>query len=140
MPLKTLPPEEPTLNLISMIDVMLVLTIFFMAATRFIEEDQKIDIKVPTVRDKGALTSAPDPKVVNVYPDGQVSMSGTTLTLEELTNRLAAARSQYSGLTVLVRGDRDASHGRMTEVYDACRRAGIAELAISVKAAETKPR
>ncbi|HZZ72297.1 MAG TPA: biopolymer transporter ExbD [Pirellulales bacterium] len=139
MPLKTLPQEEPTLNLISMIDVMLVLTVFFMAATRFIEEDHRIDIKIPTVKDKGALTSAPDPKVVSVYPDGQVALSGKTVTLEELTNRLSAARSQYSGLTVLVRGDKAATHGRMTEVYDACRRAGVAELAISVKL-DTKQR
>jgi biopolymer transport protein ExbD len=139
MPLKTLPPEEPTLNLISMIDIMLVLTIFFMAATRFIEEDRSIDIKVPTVKNNGAMTSAPDPKVVNVYPDGQVALGSKTVTLEELTNRLSAARSQYSGLTVLVRGDKSATHGRMTEVYEACRRAGIAELAISVKT-ETKQR
>ena len=139
MPLKTLPPEEPTLNLISLIDIMLVLAIFFMAATRFIEEDRSIEIKVPTVKSNGAMTSAPDPKVVNVYPDGQVALGGKTVTLEELTNRLSAARSQYSGLTVLVRGDESAPHGRMVKVYEACRRAGIAELAISVKT-ETKQR
>jgi len=139
MPLKTIPQEEPQLNLISMIDVMLVLTIFFMAATRFAEEERKIDIKIPTVRDKGTLTAAPDPRIVNVYADGRIALGEADVTLEELTNRLTDARSQYQGLAVLVRGDRQASHGRMTEVYEACRRAGVGELAISVKI-DTKQR
>ena len=125
--------DAPIINMTPMVDVILCLLVFFMAATRFAEEERRIDIKVPTVRDKGTLTAAPDPRIVNVYSDGRIALGDADVTLEELTNRLAAARSQYQGLAVLVRGDRLASHGRMTQIYEACRRAGIGELAISVK-------
>jgi biopolymer transport protein ExbD len=53
--------------------------------------------------------------------------------LDELTKQLTDARGQYRKLSVIVRGDRNAIHGRMTEVYEACRAAGISEVAISVK-------
>jgi len=139
MPLKTHVDEEPSLNLTSMIDVLFLLIIFFMAATKFTEMERKIGLKVPEVSEAGTLSDAPQPKVINVFPDGEVTLGAKTVTLEELTKQLVAARSQYKDLGVLIRGDKSATHGKMTEVYNACKRAGIGELAISVKL-DTKTR
>jgi biopolymer transport protein ExbD len=133
MPLKTHADEDPVLNVTSMIDVILVLTIFFMVATKFREDERKLDLKVPAVNNTGALSTAPEPKVVNVYQDGHVSLGTQPVSLDELTRLLAAARAQYKKLSVLIRGDKLATHGRMTEVYNACQKAGISVLAISVK-------
>jgi biopolymer transport protein ExbD len=133
MPLKTHADEDPVLNVTSMIDVVLVLTIFFMVATKFRDDERKLDLKVPMVSSRDPLSTAPDPKVVNVYQDGHVSLGPTPISLEDLTKTLAAAHSQYKKLSVLIRGDKLATHGRMTEVYNACQRAGISELGISVK-------
>lgn len=134
MPLKKHADEDPVLNVTSMIDVILVLTIFFMVATKFRDDERKLDLKVPQLTNSsGALTTAPDPKVVNVYQDGHVSLGTRPMSLDELTKTLTAAHEQYKKLTVLIRGDKLATHGRMTEVYYACQKAGISELAISVK-------
>jgi biopolymer transport protein ExbD len=133
MPLKTSTPEEPTLNLTPMIDVILTLVLFFMVAAKFTEAEKSIDLKVPTVSSKGALSQAPEPKIVNVMPDGRVLIGTMPVSMEDLEKQLAAAKDQYRKQTVLVRGDRGASHGRMTDVYDACRRAGISDLRIAVK-------
>ena len=139
MPLKTSTHDEPTLNLTPMIDVILTLVLFFMVASKFTEAEQSIDIKVPTVSSQGALTAAPEPKVVNVMPSGQVLLGAEPVTLEQLQSQLEAAKSNYRKQAVLVRGDRGASHGLMTDVYDTCRRAGISELKISVRV-DTKRR
>jgi biopolymer transport protein ExbD len=133
MPLKTHADEDPVLNVTSMIDVVLVLTIFFMVATKFRDDERKLDLKVPMVSNRDPLSTAPDPKVVNVYQDGHVSLGPTPISLADLTKTLAAAHGQYKKLSVLIRGDKLATHGRMTEVYNACQRAGISELGISVK-------
>ena len=54
--------------------------------------------------------------------------------LDELISQdLGRPHRQYKKLNVLIRGDKLATHGHMTEVYNACQRAGITELAISVK-------
>src|SRR5437764_1164416 len=125
MPLKTHADDDPMLNVTSMIDVILVLTIFFMVATKFREDERKLDLKVPTVSNLGTLSTAPEPKVVNVYQDGHVSLGTVPVSLEQLTKMLAAAHAQYKKLTVFIRGDKLATHGQMTEVYNACQRAGI---------------
>jgi biopolymer transport protein ExbD len=139
MPVRTQPLEEPTLNLTPMIDVILVLIIFFMVATKFAEEERSVELQVPSISNRNAAMTAPEPKIVNVHRDGHVSLGSLNVSIEELKGQLAQAHAQYRRLNVLIRGDRLATHGRMTEVYDACKQAGIGELAISVKL-ETKKR
>jgi biopolymer transport protein ExbD len=138
MPIKTLLDEQPTLNLTSMIDVVFLLLIFFLVGTQFSDEERSIDLQVPAVADGGALTAAPEQRVVNVYRDGRITLDGEDVTLEELTRRLASARSQYSDLGVVVRGDGAGPFQGVAEVLNACKQAGISELAISVRLAEEK--
>lgn len=133
MPLKIELEEPPVLNLTSMLDVMFLLVMFFMAATRFNETERNIALHVPRVGDAKALSPAPEKKVVNVYQNGQIALDRQVVTLAELTARLAAARRQYSNLGVMVRGDADGTFQRVAEVLNACKQAGIAELAISVQ-------
>jgi len=138
MPLKTHVDEQPTLNLTPMIDVVFLLIIFFMVGTKFTELERKIGLKVPEVSDSGALTAAPEKKVVNVYHDGKVTLDRVPVTLEELTRRLAAARSQYADVGVMIRGDGQGPFQRVAEVLNACKQAGIGELGISVRLSRPK--
>jgi biopolymer transport protein ExbD len=133
MPLKTFAPEEPTLNLTPMIDVILTLVIFFLVAARFTDAEKAIDLQVPNVSSRSALATAAAPKVVNVLADGRIMLGAQPISLDELVEQLKTAHGQYQKLSVLVRGDRGATHGRMTDVYDACRRAGINDVAVAVK-------
>ena len=106
MPLKTSQLEEmPALNLTSLIDVLFLLIIFFMIGTKFIESERQIELEVPKVNAPGALTAAPDKRIINVYHDGVIMLDRQTVTLAELTARLAHARAEYPRLGVLVRGD-----------------------------------
>ncbi len=80
---------------------------------------------------EAAMHFAPKPRVVNVNRDGSIALEGKPVALDELTAQLAAARSQYAGLAVLVRGDPAASHQRVADVLNACKQAGIRELRVS---------
>ena len=138
MPLKTHRDEQPTLNLTPMIDIVFLLIIFFMVGTKFTELERKIGLKVPEVAHADVLTDAPKKKIVNVYRDGHVTLNRKTVTLEELTNRLAAARSQYKDLGVQVRGDGVLQFQIVMDVIAACKKAGIAEMAFSVRMAKRR--
>jgi biopolymer transport protein ExbD len=137
MPVRHQLEEMPTLNLTSMIDVLFLLIIFFVVGTKFIEAERQIELKLPQVSKSDALSSAPEKKIVNVYRDGQVTLDRKNVNLEELEAQLAAARGQYRGLGVLVRGDGLAPFERVANVLNACKRAGIADLSISVEIAKT---
>lgn len=136
MPLKTHIDEPPTLNLTAMIDILFLLIIFFMVSTQFTEFERSLGLEVPHVADGAALTALPESRIVNVFKDGHVTLDEETVSLEELVTRLERARSQYSGLRVVVRGDGAGRFQRVAEVLNACKAAGIGQLAISVKLAD----
>ncbi len=136
MPLKTHQDEQPSLNLTPMIDVVFLLIIFFMVGTKFAEWESKLTLKVPQVKDTGALAPAPEKRVINVYRDGRISLDRNFVTLEELTKRLSAVKRDYNGLGVIVRGDAEGAFQNIATVLGACREAGITDMGISVRLAQ----
>jgi len=139
MPLKTHLDEQPTLNLTPMIDVVFLLIIFFMVGTKFAELERSLSLKVPRVSDVEALAPAPEKRVINVYSDGGITLDRETVSLDQLQQRLAAARSQYEALGVVVRGDAEGAFQNVAGVLSACRRASIQDMAISVRLASRGP-
>lgn len=120
-------------NMTPMIDIVFLLIIFFMVGTKFTELERKIGLRVPEVSDNGALTDAPEQRVVTVDRDGGITLDRKPVSLDELTRQLAAGRSQYQDLGVLIRGDARSAFQRVAEVLNACKEAGIRELGISVR-------
>ncbi len=133
MPLKTHLDEQPSLNLTPMIDIVFLLIIFFMVGTKFSELERSMGLHVPEVTDHGALTAAPERKVVNVYRDGRIELDQQLVNLDVLRDRLARARSQYADLGVLVRGDGLGPYKNVAAVLNACTQAGIRDLNLSVQ-------
>lgn len=132
MPLRTQLDEQPALNLTSMIDVLFLLIIFFMAGTRFTAVEKKIGLKLPQVTDGGALVTAPEKKTINIDRTGQITLDRDIVSVEELARRLAAARNQYPDLGVLIRGDGQGAFEPVAEALNACRKAGIVDTGIAV--------
>ena len=133
MPLKTHHEDAPTLNLTPMIDILFLLIIFFMFGSKFTEMEKAVDLDVPQVTDMGALTAAPEKKVINIFRDGRVMLGTREVDLGDLQTELAASLAEYQDLGVLVRGDSDVPFQQVATVLTTVRQAGIAEMAISVR-------
>jgi biopolymer transport protein ExbD len=136
MPLKTQQDEQPTLNLTSMIDVVFLLIIFFMVATKFTERERDIDLELPEVAAASALTSAPKQRVVSITKTGQIALDGQDVSLQGLTQRLAAAQSEYPNTSVVLRGDASCAFQHVAATLAACKDANISELGIQVHLAD----
>ena len=133
MPLVRLEPDEdPAPNLAPMIDVILVLTIFFMCATKFSGDERKFDLDLPQVGGAAVVDGA-RPEIVEVEASGAVRLGPDEVTLEELGPRLEAVRQERPDVAVMIRGETSVPHGRMAEIYEACRGAGVRHVAISVR-------
>lgn len=135
MPLKTHLDEAPTLNLTSMIDVVFLLVIFFMLATRFGATESRVDVQVPQVSNAAAPSTQPAKLVVNVLADGRIFLGDEPLTLDELRLRLVSERRQSPRTSVIVRGDATGALQLAAGVLATCREAGISDLGLSVKQA-----
>jgi biopolymer transport protein TolR len=133
MPLVRLTAEEdPAPNLAPMIDVILVLTIFFMCATKFSGDERQFELELPQVGGAPVVDAA-RPEIVEVGAEGLLRLGPDDVSVEELGSRLAAARGVQPDVAVMIRGDRAVPHGRMAEIYEACRAAGVRHVAISVR-------
>ncbi len=135
MPLKIHQEEAPGLNLTPMIDILFLLIIFFMVGSKFTEMERSLDVDVPQVSDLGALTAAPEKKVINIFSDGRILLGTQEVSLPQLQSELAASQAEYRDLGVLVRGDSDVPFQQVASVLTTVRQAGIAEMAISVRLA-----
>ncbi len=129
--------EEPLfINLTPMIDVVLTLLIFFMAATKLYDwNEQKLDVQLPEVGAAKPMTEAPAEIVLRVSHDGQVECEGAVMSIADVTSRLRRAKENYAEQAVIIRGDGRVLYQKVAEVMSACEAAGISRLAVSVRQA-----
>ncbi|HMO84536.1 MAG TPA: biopolymer transporter ExbD [Lacipirellulaceae bacterium] len=141
MPLKTQADEAPTVNLTSLIDVVFLLIVFFMTASKFTDPARDIDLQLPEVADGQSLSVAPKARSVAVHADGRVSLDRQALSLDELQSRLAEAAAAAPQTSVVILGDAGCPFQYVAAAMAACKEAGIKALSVSVQvaAAESGP-
>ena len=122
------------INLTPMIDVILTLLIFFMAATKLYDWDEKVlDIQVPNVPSAQPLTELPDEISLRVAQDGTIGYNDDLVDLAEAKRRLLIARRNYAEQGVMIRADGRVPHQKVAEIMSACHAAGIGHVTFSVR-------
>ena len=107
----------------------LVLALAAAGLTWWLQRQQPETTEAPADAESSLRIPVESPPVIE-YNGGESSTE-----LQELTDQLAFARSQYPDLGVLVRGDARGRFQRVAEVLNACKQADVRELGISVRLA-----
>ena len=123
-------PEESdagVINMSSLLDVMFILIIFFLATTTFQQEERDIKVNLPESAEGQALSTAAKMIVINVRADGTYVMANNETTVDALERDLFKAVKSDPQQKVLIRGDRQALHGHVAVAVSLCKRAGVHE-------------
>jgi biopolymer transport protein ExbD len=123
------PPEEPEINLIPFIDVLLVVLIFLMLSTTY-SRFTELQVNLPSA-DAEKLKERPTEVIVAVSNDGRYAVNRKPVdgrSVELLTAEIAAAAGGRSDVVVIVSADALAAHQSVINVLDAARRAGLSRL------------
>ena len=136
MPLKTQQDELPALNLTPMIDVVFLLIVFFMCASKFSDEQRDIDLRLPEVAKADAANTAPKSRSVAVYAGGRIALDREDVTLEQLTTKLADAKAEQPATSVVILGDAGCEFQHVAQALAACKEAGVSQLSVSVRIAQ----
>jgi len=131
MPLKTEPLEEPSINLTSMLDIVMLLIIFFMVSTKFAEEERQTNIQLPSVSENFALSGQPDEIVVNIDVDGKIKVKNEEMTLDSLRITLDVARFAFPNQAVVIRGDGRCEYQTVMDVFSICKEVGIKNVSVA---------
>jgi len=124
------PAAELSLNLAPMIDVVFLLLIFFMVATTFAQQEKEMNLDLPTAETGEESEAVPDNIIVNLLSDGRMRIAGQDVDETALESLLVRTARSNSETPVAIRGDRDVVLQRVVTVMDACRRAGLTNVAI----------
>jgi biopolymer transport protein ExbD len=129
--------ELPHINMTPMVDVVLCLLVFFMAATKLYDWDEnEFVVNVPQVLDAAPLTAAPDDLSLTILRPGEVAIGENTYDLSALSAILHDARDRYADQGVVIRGDASLSYQDLADVLSTCDEAGIRNVRLPVRPRE----
>jgi biopolymer transport protein ExbD len=118
--------EEPEINLIPFIDVLLVVLIFLMLSTTY-SKFTEMQIVLPAA-DTEAQKDYPKELIVAIAADGNLSVNKTPLvsrTLDSISAALTDAAKGGKDAVVVISADANAKHQSVITVMEAARRAGL---------------
>lgn len=125
--------EEPELNLISLVDVVLLLLIFFMVSTTFVDEG-RIRLQLPQASKEPAAEQQRTPIEVAVTATGEYRVNGLAL-VNTSPATLSAAISKMAGesreMPVTIRADARATHQAVVTAMDVLGRLGFRSISIA---------
>jgi len=126
--------DEPEINLIPLIDVLVLTLIFLLVTTHFAKEAQ-LNVRLP----QAVSTDRTEPDAVRVTIDarGGIYFNDTQMLSaapEALRQALAQAAAGRKDPLIVVQADGKAPHEAVVRVMDAARRLGFARLSFATQA------
>ena len=134
-------PEEPEINLIPFIDVLLVILIFLMLSTTY-SKFTELQISLP-VADAEKARDRLNEIVVAVAADGRYSVNKKLVdgrSVDVLATEISAAAGGSQDMILIVSADATATHQSVINVMDAARRAGVTRLTFATQSSSDAPR
>ncbi len=131
--------EDPEINLIPMIDVLLVILIFVMVTTTF-SQIAELQINLPTAE---AEKPAEKPVSINVAVDaaGRYLINGAAVAntgIGALSLELRRAAGDQAEPVIVISADAKATHQSVVNVMEAAREAGYSRITFATQAAPAK--
>ncbi len=119
--------RPPIINIISLIDILVVLLIFYIATTVFKRSEPKINIVVPP-SSRATTTKDTQPSIIYVTADSKMFLDDTPIEPDQLGDLLKSKIAANPAYKVAMKADTKAPFGMITKVMDAAHTAGITDL------------
>ena len=125
--------DEPEINVISLVDVLLVLVLFFMVSTSFMRESE-ISLQLPEATTDRNIDVPRDALEITVTQSGSYLVNGRELVNNE-RRTLRAAIERLTGdkrdLPVFIRADAAATHQSVVTAMDVAGQLGFVKINIA---------
>jgi biopolymer transport protein ExbD len=125
--------EEPEINVVSLIDVVLLLVVFFMLSSKFTDEG-RLHVQLPRASAVPPAAEQSEPLVVSVTEAGTYLVNGREL-INSSPDTLRAALIQQAGsnrdMTVTIRADGRATQQSVVTAMDVLGQLGFVRLDIA---------
>jgi biopolymer transport protein ExbD len=132
--------DEPEINLIPFIDVLLVVLIFLMLSTTY-SKFTEMQLRLP-VADTDLQRDRPKEVVVAISADGRYAVNRAALSersVDAVATALGAAADDKDSV-VIINADAASTHQAVITVMEAARRAGLSQITFATQSSTASPR
>ena len=123
--------QHPGIQLAPLVDVLLLLLIFFLLTWNAARNENELDIKIPKATTAKEKTAPIGDVIVNVKADGSVVVNRRTLSGPDLLNLLKGLVQPNPDQAVVIRGDQAGEYKNIVNVLDICSQAGVTSVAFA---------
>jgi biopolymer transport protein ExbD len=116
---------RPTVSVISMIDILAILLIFFIVTTTFKKRESLVKVNLPSSSEMEESEDAEKRTPLALGEDGQVSLGANIIPIESLSTALQDFKKASPEGRLELKADENAPLGLMVKVWDAATRAGL---------------
>lgn len=124
-------PHHPGIQLAPLVDVLLLLLIFFLMTWNAARNENELDVKVPKASAAKEKSAPIGDVVVNVKSDGNVVVNRRTLSGPELRELLKSLVQLDAEQAVVIRGDESGAYKNVVSVLNLCSEAGVTNVAFA---------
>lgn len=119
--------KMPSITIVSLIDILAILLIFFIVTTTFRDRLPQLQINLP--ESKTATAAAPQEvkKIVLLQIKGsdEIMLDGKAVTAKDLAAAIKEVQKQHPGCSITMQADKEAPFGTVVSVLDALQEAGV---------------
>ncbi|MEY2509557.1 MAG: biopolymer transport protein ExbD [Verrucomicrobiota bacterium] len=119
--------RAPSIIIVSLVDILTILLIFFVVSTTFKRDQPEVQINLPDSKTSTKASSEQEHAVVSVSENDEVRLDGQIVSVDELetsVKNLPPARRA----SLALQADKKSSFGTIIRVMDALKLAGVKNL------------
>ncbi len=132
--------RAPSIIIVSLIDILAILLIFFIVTTTFQKNQPRLQINLPDSKTaEKAAAEKKQPLVLQVKNSSDIALDDKPVKLEELAASIRAEREKNPDRPIAMQADREAPFGVVVKVLDALREAGIKNVPAFTQSQEQTP-
>lgn len=123
MSLRSTRRRSPRVDVIPLIDVLMVLILFFLTSMQF-QELRAINVKLPKIETAGS-NKITNQMIISISKEGEYYLNGNKDKLEEIGKVMKTTANLPQKPAVLVVADENVPLKHVTQVVDLCRNSGL---------------
>jgi biopolymer transport protein ExbD len=119
--------RAPSIIIVSLVDVLTILLIFFVVSTTFKKDQPEVQINLPDSKHAAAVPAELDHSIVSVDQNDEISLDGHPIAVDQLEEAIREL-PDTKRTSLALQADRKASFGIIIKVMDALKSAGVKNL------------
>jgi biopolymer transport protein ExbD len=119
--------RAPSIIIVSLVDILTILLIFFVVSTTFKKDQPEVQINLPESKTAAAVPAEMEHALITVDQNDEIKLDGRAMSADDLQGAIRDLPATRKS-SLALQADKKASYGTIIKVMDALKLAGVKNL------------